>query len=129
ALTYYVAHIVGFLAVVLIGGGEYSLWIFLVVFIVIPMVFAAVWFRFFRRGPLEAVMYSAARRASGPRPARQEDKVPATSLASPAAEPTAGTLTAVQLIAKTMSTATLKTVNHNLSRMMPTNSRSNALGK
>ena len=77
ALTYYVAHIVGFLAVVLIGSGEYSLWILLVGFIVIPMVFAAVWFRFFRRGPLEAVMYSAARRASGPRPARQEDKVPA----------------------------------------------------
>lgn len=71
-LTYYVAHVIGFLVLMLTATTAPSLGMCLVFFIVIPMVFAAVWFHFFRRGPLEAVLHAAARRASTPRQAKLE---------------------------------------------------------
>jgi len=72
SLTYYVAHVIGFLVLMLTATTAPSLGMCLVFFIVIPMVFAAVWFHFFRRGPLEAVLHAAARRASTPRQAELE---------------------------------------------------------
>ena len=64
-LTYYVAHVIGFLVLMLSGATAISLWLALVLFILVPMAFAALWFHFFRRGPLEAMMHAAARKASG----------------------------------------------------------------
>ena len=71
-LTYYVAHVIGFLVLILTATTAPSLGMCLVSFIIIPMVFAAAWFHFFRRGPLEAVLHAAARRASTPRQAKLE---------------------------------------------------------
>lgn len=66
-LTYYVAHVIGFLVLMITATTAPSLVLCLVVFIAIPMVFATAWFHFFRRGPLEAVLHAAARRASNSR--------------------------------------------------------------
>lgn len=62
-LTYYVGHIIGFLALMLTATTAPSLGLCLVFFVVIPAALAALWFHFFRRGPLEAVMHAAASRA------------------------------------------------------------------
>lgn len=63
-LTYYVGHIIGFLVLALVGATQISLWLSLVFFVVLPMLVAALWFRFFRRGPLEALIRSAAQRVA-----------------------------------------------------------------
>lgn len=57
-LTYYVGHIIGFMALAIFGSGQISIWLALVYFVVLPMVFAAMWFHIFRRGPLEAMMHA-----------------------------------------------------------------------
>lgn len=63
-LTYYVGHIIGFLVLLFAGGAMISIWLNLVLFVVLPMLLAALWFRFFRRGPLEAVIHAAAQRVT-----------------------------------------------------------------
>lgn len=63
-LTYYVGHIIGFLVLLFAGGAMISIWLSLVLFVVLPMLLAALWFRFFRRGPLEAVIHAAAQRVT-----------------------------------------------------------------
>nr|WP_257721517.1 DUF418 domain-containing protein [Corynebacterium stationis] len=66
-LTYYVAYVVGFLVLMITETTAPSLVPCLVFFIVIPMVFAAMWFHFLRDGPLEAVLHAATSRAWAPR--------------------------------------------------------------
>lgn len=67
-LTYYVGHIIGFLVLAIFGSGQISIWLALVYFIVLPMAFAAIWFRLFRRGPLEALIHGATKLAAPKKP-------------------------------------------------------------
>lgn len=60
ALTYYVSHILALTVLAILGVENQNVLLVVVGFVLIPMLIAFLWFKKFRRGPLEAVMHRIA---------------------------------------------------------------------